>query len=419
MTSQSSLSHKAFMALLFVGLGLACVATMLVMMTGIGSNRCPDIPRDEELYQRRAKPPLGGVVALSLAEDASCATMRDGTTTCWGRVAPVFTEGQVSHKGRPRARRVNVPCGGATCEGSTLSLGEDGYCVRSREGKLVCAPRGAGAAFPRAELDHVSSVAMGAHGACALREGSLWCFASVGETPSPFTPIPTRIEGAPSDLDRLTFGGDRICVLTRAGVVACAATEGIAPGALVFRTLELGSVAVSVSAGSRHACAVTREGRVRCWGTNEHGELGLGPRDAGVAADVSESPDPRDVQGLPELATQVVAEGSRTCAMSNAGHVYCWGNLAECGPRCQDRSPHPQRVPVQVPGLEDVVEVSLGRDHGCARKRDGDVACWGDNRHHQVSAFIPFDDQGMNHDYCDVSRRLDLPGSDYPVDVRW
>ncbi|NJL03304.1 MAG: chromosome condensation regulator RCC1, partial [Spirulinaceae cyanobacterium SM2_1_0] len=34
-------------------------------------------------------------------------------------------------------------------------------------------------------------------------------------------------------------------------------------------------------------------------------------------------------------------------------------------------------------GLE-VVELSLGRDHSCARLRSGEIACWGSNEHGQL-----------------------------------
>src|SRR3972149_6150837 len=42
------------------------------------------------------------------------------------------------------------------------------------------------------------------------------------------------------------------------------------------------------------------------------------------------------------------------------------------------------RAPVQVAGLAGAVEVALGQDHGCARKGDGTVWCWGDNEDGQL-----------------------------------
>jgi alpha-tubulin suppressor-like RCC1 family protein len=36
-------------------------------------------------------------------------------------------------------------------------------------------------------------------------------------------------------------------------------------------------------------------------------------------------------------------------------------------------------VPTRVVGLDDVVEVTGGREHSCARTADGSVYCWGSN----------------------------------------
>lgn len=35
-----------------------------------------------------------------------------------------------------------------------------------------------------------------------------------------------------------------------------------------------------IALGATHACAITREGAVACWGTNEFGEIGLPPSSA-------------------------------------------------------------------------------------------------------------------------------------------
>ncbi|NJK32688.1 MAG: hypothetical protein HC927_09915 [Deltaproteobacteria bacterium] len=40
-----------------------------------------------------------------------------------------------------------------------------------------------------------------------------------------------------------------------------------------------------LTAGGNHSCAVRSDGRLRCWGRNDRGELGLGPEGLGNIGD--------------------------------------------------------------------------------------------------------------------------------------
>lgn len=74
--------------------------------------------------------------------------------------------------------------------------------------------------------------------------------------------------------------------------------------------------------GFAHACAITRDHRLFCWGANESGQLGLGDRQerggtvplAGlVAVDLGVAP------------LDVVAGRAHTCVRLDGGAVLCWG----------------------------------------------------------------------------------------------
>lgn len=71
---------------------------------------------------------------------------------------------------------------------------------------------------------------------------------------------------------------------------------------------------IAIACGNVHSCALLAEGRVACWGDNEHGELGPG---IDADADVGEHRVPG--------AVGLIANGWRTCARLADGTHTCWG----------------------------------------------------------------------------------------------
>ncbi|MBL8742792.1 MAG: hypothetical protein JNK04_16905, partial [Myxococcales bacterium] len=80
----------------------------------------------------------------------------------------------------------------------------------------------------------------------------------------------------------------------------------------------------SIAAG-RGTCAVLEGGRVRCWGRNDKGQLGLGHTDP-VSID---APPSADVTLPPGVVVEKVVVGlEHACALSSTQEVYCWGSGA-------------------------------------------------------------------------------------------
>lgn len=126
-----------------------------------------------------------------------------------------------------------------------------------------------------------------------------------------------------------------------------------------------------------HGCARFGNGSVRCWGPNTEGQLGDGR--------TSQWSLPVAVAGIGD-ALQLALNGSSTCAVTAQRTVWCWGaNLRSPATRshsgCEaspgEVVPRCDLVPRQVPGLDGVEEVRLGRYFACARTRDSSVYCWG------------------------------------------
>ena len=86
----------------------------------------------------------------------------------------------------------------------------------------------------------------------------------------------------------------------------------------------------------QHTCAIGQNGRVRCWGNNESGQLGA----AFDRALVGDDEVPADVDDLEIPFTrevvQVTAGRSHTCVLfapegtvAPEGNVRCWGRVAD------------------------------------------------------------------------------------------
>ncbi|MBI5310985.1 MAG: hypothetical protein HZB14_08200 [Actinobacteria bacterium] len=131
-----------------------------------------------------------------------------------------------------------------------------------------------------------------------------------------------------------------------------------------------------VVAGTSHTCAMTDRGTVWCWGDNSFGQLGTG--------DTAPQSAPVPVPGLTEVKS-VGAYGFGTCAVKHDGTVWCWGanDLGQLGQGTQDADPHP--TPVQVQGVEDTYWITGGSAHLCSVTWQGTVSCWGSNSDGQLA----------------------------------
>ena len=117
---------------------------------------------------------------------------------------------------------------------------------------------------------------------------------------------------------------------------------------------------VSVSAGQSHILALRNDRTVVAWGDNANGQIGDGT--------TTQRSTPVPVTGLTDVV-QVAAGGGRSFALKSDGSVWEWGDAL---------------VPTRVPGLEGVVEISAGWRFVLARTGDGSVWSWGSNEYGQL-----------------------------------
>jgi alpha-tubulin suppressor-like RCC1 family protein len=96
------------------------------------------------------------------------------------------------------------------------------------------------------------------------------------------------------------------------------------PGSIAPVDLGAGRTAVAISSGTAHTCAILDTGQVRCWGLATNGRLGYGNLN-----DIGDNETPGSVApvdlGAGRLAVAISAGGAHTCALLTSGQVLCWG----------------------------------------------------------------------------------------------
>jgi cysteine-rich repeat protein len=136
--------------------------------------------------------------------------------------------------------------------------------------------------------------------------------------------------------------------------------------------------------GDQTACAVTREGRVLCWGANNLGQAGTN-RQTGQQRGCRGACEtiPHLVDGDLGVVVHLSLAQDHACALNAEGRVYCWGNNEDLQTGvasealCGDTPCHLR--PVRLEHLSGIRDVATARRHTCVITHDGSVYCWGNN----------------------------------------
>jgi alpha-tubulin suppressor-like RCC1 family protein len=140
---------------------------------------------------------------------------------------------------------------------------------------------------------------------------------------------------------------------------------------------EAGERVTAVALGVSHACAVTDEGRVFCWGSNGQGQLGL------PSAQSARSLTPVELPTTLRF-THVAAGSMHTCALTAEGVAHCWGAGVPLG----DSTLASSAGPVRVAGGHVFASLTAGDRGTCALTRGGVAYCWGANTHGELGTGV-------------------------------
>jgi alpha-tubulin suppressor-like RCC1 family protein len=159
-------------------------------------------------------------------------------------------------------------------------------------------------------------------------------------------------------------------------------------------SLGTGPAPSAIAAGSGHTCALLEGGRIKCWGGNESGQLGLGDTDArGDAPDQMGDELPFVELGAGRHAVALAAGGAQSCALLDDASIKCWGanEAGQLGLGDTDaRGDAPGEMGDALPsvmlgaGRHPVAIAVSAAAHACALLDEGSVTCWGANDYGQL-----------------------------------
>ena len=132
----------------------------------------------------------------------------------------------------------------------------------------------------------------------------------------------------------------------------------------------------SIDVGCYHNLALRKDGTVWAWGNNDSGQIGDGTTDNRLT--------PVRVAKLSNV--EAIAAGySHSVALKKDGTVWTWG--MNCDSQLGVETSEDKSVlPVQVPGLNNVVAIAAGEGHTLVLKKDGSLWSWGSNSNGQLGS---------------------------------
>lgn len=159
--------------------------------------------------------------------------------------------------------------------------------------------------------------------------------------------------------------------------------DGIGPSIIDVGPVPTGGPVDMISLGANHSCVRLTDKRLRCWGDNSTGQLGLDDTTTvGGGTGGKSILDAGDVPVGGEVAL-IAAGGSHTCAVLESGVTRCWGfglygqlgygNTFNVGDGLGTTIT--QAGDVDVGGTP--TDIALGTNHTCALLAPGFVRCWG------------------------------------------
>ena len=380
---------------------------------------------------------------MSVGSSHTCAILDDGGIKCWGhsRGTPASAN---NHLDAPPSTSIDLGAG------RTAVAVDASYwvtCVILDNGELVCwgwnsngqLGNGQNGNANCCEFDNTTeaidlgpgrtavAVDTGGHHTCAILDnGELKCWGrdhhgqlgdSGGNTDLNTPPSNAIDLGSGRTAVAVSAGDEHTCAILDNGDLKCwgrdhsgqLGTPGSDVGLSSPQSTPIdfgpGRTAIAVSAGSSHTCAILDNGELKCWGSDNYGQLGRGiaaPYAEGGAwqsISIHEPPSTAVDLGLGRTAVAVAAGSYNTCAILDNGEAKCWGHdrygqLGIGGGDYYEYESSPPSTPIDFGPGRTAVAIDNDYGHTCAILDNGDLNCWGKDHVGQLGNGAGTTDQG-------------------------
>jgi alpha-tubulin suppressor-like RCC1 family protein len=136
--------------------------------------------------------------------------------------------------------------------------------------------------------------------------------------------------------------------------------------------------AIAVSGGESHMCAIVSLHDVYCWGHNSDGQLGEADPNFGAPVAVGGNTSTPQKLLLSKRAVAIASGSAHNCLIDTDGQVSCWGKNDEG--QLGDGTTTSHATLSIVPGIVNASAIVAAGGHTCALLDDGTVKCWGSNQ---------------------------------------
>jgi len=375
---------------------------VLIILLLLSLGGCGLIPTEREDAASSTTSPLSGVTAIAAGGLHTCALMSDRSVKCWGsNLEGQLGDGTIISKSYPaKVSGINTATQLAASYHTCAILSDNTtQCWGRGDSGQLGDNNSTGSRTPSvvSGLGPAKSIDVSIQNSCAvLTDNTTMCWGNdyygsySSSTPSSITGITTA--------QAVATGPSHTCVLLNDQTIQCwgEGSKGqLGNGSSVSSSTPVSvsgistatAIAVGWGDGYGHSCALLSDNTIRCWGHNNHGQLGDGTT-------VNKS-TPVTVSGISTATSISTGGGSRghSCALLSNDSVKCWG-MNDYG-QLGDGTTTDRSTPVLVSGISTAIAISAGFRHTCALLSDSTVQCWGYNNQGQLgdrtkaSSFTP------------------------------